>query len=565
MAGKDASSCAPAKVCGTACCAATEACDTTVTPSVCKTCSCGTRNCGQDECANDCGACTQPQTCDGTGHCVTPDKCTGVTCSTAGEACNTATGVCECTGTAGQQGSCTSPKVCSVTKKCVDVGDPCVTKTCPDATLPSCKVVGTTATCVCAGGSCGTGKTCNATSGACETATCNPACAATPETPKCDTSGATPVCICTGSPGRGSCAAGHACSSDGTCKTADLCSGVTCSTPGETCNTANGACECTTGSCTSPKVCSTGKKCVDASDPCATATCTGETPSCDGTSGTAVCKCTGSPNQGSCNSGKTCGADGACHGGATCTVDSTYGNVTVNGKLWLDSPPDPTSFMAIDGPLPATDGTLDTVGVELYAGSGVFANGFKTGPFTLAGDDLQYATCGLCVMMYSDINSSGDPAAKYMATGGTVVISEIATGFTATLTNLTFQHVDIMSAAPSTSTPNADGCTSSVAKVDFAGILPVACDFAAQTPCPTATQGCYFDFDAVRYECDWKGAYPAGHDCQYDNDCIPTYGCGSDSKCVPYCNVASHPTCTSPLVCTDYNGDGSVGYCEAAP
>jgi hypothetical protein len=87
------------------------------------------------------------------------------------------------------------------------------------------------------------------------------------------------------------------------------------------------------------------------------------------------------------------------------------------------------------------------------------------------------------------------------------------------------------------------------------------CDPITEQPCP-GNQGCYFDWDSYRFECYTAGTLAGGAVCTQEYDCARGDGCGSNYACVPYCNVASPTNCAAPLSCTDYNGDGTVGYCE---
>jgi hypothetical protein len=104
----------------------------------------------------------------------------------------------------------------------------------------------------------------------------------------------------------------------------------------------------------------------------------------------------------------------------------------------------------------------------LYRGYGVFSSGtgnLRTGTFTLTGDELQYATCGLCLTLRE--LDQGATVARYMATGGTVTLSSISGQLTGTITNATFQHANIATGPSFMSTPHPDGCTTAVGSMTF--------------------------------------------------------------------------------------------------
>lgn len=106
-----------------------------------------------------------------------------------------------------------------------------------------------------------------------------------------------------------------------------------------------------------------------------------------------------------------------------------------------------------------TDATPDLLAIELYK-LGVFANGITTGTFQLTGAEANYATCGACVLIYTDFDQgAGMIADSYMATGGSLTITSLSPMVTGSLSNVTFTHVDI-DANTFESTPVGD-CDSS--------------------------------------------------------------------------------------------------------
>jgi hypothetical protein len=110
----------------------------------------------------------------------------------------------------------------------------------------------------------------------------------------------------------------------------------------------------------------------------------------------------------------------------------------------------------------------DVVVIELFNGFTVFSEGLRTGTFELTGDDLDYATCGICVRIFGDVGPLGDVRQVYMATGGTVTISELGLSlngrFRTRLEAVELEHVTIH---PETfeSIPVGDGCRSRIVEM----------------------------------------------------------------------------------------------------
>ena len=107
----------------------------------------------------------------------------------------------------------------------------------------------------------------------------------------------------------------------------------------------------------------------------------------------------------------------------------------------------------------------DIMQIELYAGFAAFA-GADISPKTiqLAGDELNYRTCGACVRIFADATEQAT-AAQYFATGGTLTLTSTTGNLTGTLTNVTLTKVTI--AQDFTSTPVGDGCNTSIANMSF--------------------------------------------------------------------------------------------------
>jgi hypothetical protein len=109
--------------------------------------------------------------------------------------------------------------------------------------------------------------------------------------------------------------------------------------------------------------------------------------------------------------------------------------------------------------------------LQLYAGFGPFTGGaVTTGTFAIAGDDTNFATCGVCGLIAADVPASGtveitDPERWYLAQSGTVTITSLSPNLTGTVTNLVLAHVTLDSATGA-STVVGD-CTSTIGTLSF--------------------------------------------------------------------------------------------------
>ena len=116
--------------------------------------------------------------------------------------------------------------------------------------------------------------------------------------------------------------------------------------------------------------------------------------------------------------------------------------------------------------LPGSD---DVVQLELWPNRGAFAGPVAPGTFELAGDDLDFLTCGVCLRAMGD---KGLPTERELfAVSGTVVIEEVSSvaeaPFSATITNASVAEID------ADKTIVEGGCTLDVARVKASGTLEI--------------------------------------------------------------------------------------------
>jgi hypothetical protein len=131
---------------------------------------------------------------------------------------------------------------------------------------------------------------------------------------------------------------------------------------------------------------------------------------------------------------------------AGCTATASYGAATASdqdathdatGEIWLYSA--------------GLNADVDLLRLQLNDGLGVFAagaGGVRTGTFAIAGDEAQYATCGLCVLIFADTSATSlpnldSPYNNYLAVSGDVRIDTVAPNLSGAISNVQLQHVTI--------------------------------------------------------------------------------------------------------------------------
>lgn len=160
-----------------------------------------------------------------------------------------------------------------------------------------------------------------------------------------------------------------------------------------------------------------------------------------------------------CSSGPNSVPDSGVQGdaGPQCSAASSYSSAFAGPTAHAETAMSSIQATASQG--------MTVLDILLADGLGAFSGGtVQPGTYVLAGDELQFATCGVCVRLLVDDRD------WYMATGGTVTIMSVSPRLTLSLTDVTFEHVtiDVMSAV---STPVGDGCTSAVQATDLDAVV----------------------------------------------------------------------------------------------
>jgi hypothetical protein len=114
----------------------------------------------------------------------------------------------------------------------------------------------------------------------------------------------------------------------------------------------------------------------------------------------------------------------------------------------------------------------DAFQLELYKGFGIFTDTeIVPGTYTLSGTELNYATCGVCPRIFSNVDTaSGMAQEQYFVTGGSVTITQVNPNLQFTVSDLTFVEVTI-NETTFESTPVVDGCESAIASMTFDAVV----------------------------------------------------------------------------------------------
>ncbi len=167
---------------------------------------------------------------------------------------------------------------------------------------------------------------------------------------------------------------------------------------------------------------------------------------------------------------------GADAGGAqaSCAVDDDYGDLGPLPGAQAEQANQPGSMgtLKVYRMTAVLDGAAmpDALQVELWDNYGAFAGGAVTaGTFTIAGAETEYDTCGVCVVLYGDVDpATGAVGEFYLAESGTVQIDSIAGTLTGSISGVSFRKLD-----PMTGTPIADGCASAMGGASFSSMIVV--------------------------------------------------------------------------------------------
>lgn len=133
-----------------------------------------------------------------------------------------------------------------------------------------------------------------------------------------------------------------------------------------------------------------------------------------------------------------------------CHASPDYGAATITGQHAEAQ----DGYLGLVGTL--DDTVPDVFSLELYGDT------FTTGTFEVGAD---YATCTVCAVIYADTDADGAVGSMYLATSGTVTLTEVSPRVTGSVAELAFVHVDLDDDLRSS--PSPDGCASAMTSLTF--------------------------------------------------------------------------------------------------
>jgi hypothetical protein len=111
-----------------------------------------------------------------------------------------------------------------------------------------------------------------------------------------------------------------------------------------------------------------------------------------------------------------------------CGVAAAQGDIGVVAAVGsVESVGDNELLYKLGAPTPATamQAEPDVIYIELWDDYGVFLDDrVEPGTYEITGEELEYATCGVCVFTLADL-AGGQPTRTLLATGGTVIIHAV--------------------------------------------------------------------------------------------------------------------------------------------
>jgi hypothetical protein len=154
--------------------------------------------------------------------------------------------------------------------------------------------------------------------------------------------------------------------------------------------------------------------------------------------------------------GDTIATDAAVDAVDLCPAPTTFATVTARSPQAVTESSDIKYSDNLDAAA-----APDVFKLLLFTGRGVFASGYATGTYTIAGAETKYATCGACVEIFANVDASNNFAAFYMAQSGTLTITSITPRLTGTLSNADLLHLN------DDDSVNPDGCATHIDSLAF--------------------------------------------------------------------------------------------------
>jgi hypothetical protein len=158
--------------------------------------------------------------------------------------------------------------------------------------------------------------------------------------------------------------------------------------------------------------------------------------------------------------------DAAIDAPLPCLAQPTYGAVTpANQEAFRDA--DTTPDIIFYKSALNLDVKVDDLWIELWKGSGAYETGeIVAGAVALTGPEVNYATCGACVLIDVDVDPDTGREGTLLATGGTLNLTSVSPNIKGTLSNVTLTQV-LIDDETSESTPAGNDCNATVTSIAF--------------------------------------------------------------------------------------------------
>lgn len=144
------------------------------------------------------------------------------------------------------------------------------------------------------------------------------------------------------------------------------------------------------------------------------------------------------------------------HDEALCLVAATHAPAGTAATAGTAAGGHPTVTLPI-----AAGPPRDSLFLKLIGGAGAFAQGLRTGTFSITGVDGGFTSCGLCVNIVADVVPGQGATKFYQATAGEVTLTSVTPPLAGSVSNLTFVEVDLAGNV-------VPGCTTKISAASFA-------------------------------------------------------------------------------------------------
>lgn len=152
----------------------------------------------------------------------------------------------------------------------------------------------------------------------------------------------------------------------------------------------------------------------------------------------------------------------------SCTVVADLGQLGARDGTPAASGATGARILSVSMTVASDASTRDVVFVQLKGGKGAFAGRDPApGTYTLAGPELDYNTCGVCVTVIGDLVAGQGPTQFYFQRAGTVTITQTAGSLVGSLAGMDFLELDL-----ATEELIRDGCETQVGGLSFDEALP---------------------------------------------------------------------------------------------